>query len=251
MQNNVSLCSIVKNSMDVLPTFLNWAVDNFSEINIVCDTDNDDDTEKYLNMVANGGFSSREHHAIVYKVNVIFHKFDNFSNQWNRAIEMSTKKYCLYMGCDEILEDIPNDGIEKVMNRSGADVGIFPRYNFQGDDEHCIGYPDHQYRVIRMSSGIKMNGKVVDETLGFTERTKCIIIPWNILHYGHIRPIDALKLKGKDRIKFANDDACDGEMLKKYGENWFIERNKLWNDKRTQVPICITNYSRKYWRHNG
>lgn len=238
MQHNTSLCTIIKNSEDVVDTFFKWAVQNFSEINVVLDPNNDDATR----------IKCATWEDIYQNINLVEHEFDDFSSQWNRAIDMTTKKYCIYMGSDEILEEIPENGIENFMWRTNSDVGVLSRYNFQGDDEHFIHYPDSQFRIIKMESGIRMNGKLVDETLGIKAHHLMSHLPWHILHYGHIRPVNALRLKGKDRIRFKSDDSCDGEMLEKYGEEWFIERNKLWNDKKFQVPIYITEYSRKYWK---
>lgn len=242
MQSNVSLCTIVKNSADVIQSFYVWAVDNFDEINIVVDTNNDDDTLPIVHSLG----------TINPNVHIIEYEFDNFSAQWNRAIEMTTKPFCVYMGCDEIIEDMPPNGIEKFMNRTKAHVGVLNRYNLQRDQEHynTIGFPDRQFRVIRMSTGIKMDGKVVDETLGIDRFTPIELLPWSIIHWGHIRNRNALLLKGRDRKKFAEHDDADGKGLKEHGENWFLYRNIEW-DKDAHIketPYNILNQSRKYWK---
>ena len=234
MQNNTSLCTIMKNCEDVLDTFFKWASQNFSEINIVVDPKNDDNTLR----------------RVLYRsdyFNVKVHPFDDFSSQKQRACDMCTKPYAVLIDSDEILEEIPENGIENFMWRTNADVGVLPRYNFQGDDEHFLHYPDHQFRVIKVSSNVKMNGKPVDERLNTTKDHMLAILPWHILHYGHIREESALKLKGKDRIKFMNDDPCDGQPLLIHGEDWFIKRNELWNKEALSVPKNITEYSRKYF----
>lgn len=241
MQNNVSLACIVKNSEDVLDTFFLWAMDNFKEINVVVDDKNDDNTMGVVKYWQDKSSC----------INVMVNPFDNFSAQWNRAIEMSTKPFCIYVGADEILEDLPPNAIEKFMNTTNSDCGAMMRYNLQRDDEHYNkrGYPDTQLRVIKMSSGIRMNGKVVDETLALKPIHKASILPWHIIHYGHIRPENALRLKGKDRVVFASDDNCDGEMLDKHGEDWFIVRNETWNQDEylTKLPDRIVKHSRRYW----
>jgi len=216
-------------------------MDNFKEINVVVDMDNDDNTmDKVLSYA-----------KLSDAVNVVIHKFDNFSAQWNRAIEMTTKDFCIYMGADEIMEEIPDNGIERFMNATKADVGVLDRYNLQRDDEHynVKGFPDRQFRVIRMSSGIKMDGKVVDESLGMTRETKINILPWACIHYGHIRNVEALKLKGKDRNPFANDDNADGKGLSEHGEDWFIVRNTEWDKANyiKELPIKTLAQSRRYW----
>lgn len=241
MQNNVSLAVIVKNSEDVWHPFMKWALDNFPEINIVVDSDNDD-----------GTMDAVSHYGDRVGVNVVVHKFDNFSAQWNRAIEMTTKKFCIYMGADEIMEEMPPDGIEKFMDRSKAHVGVIDRYNLQRDDEHynMTTFPDRQLRVIRMSTGIKMDGKVVDETLGVDRYTPMEVLPWACIHWGHIRTKDALLLKGKDRLPFAKADEADGGGLEVHGENWFLYRNEEW-DKETYLkalPPHTLKQNRKYWK---
>jgi len=241
MQDNISLAVIIKNSEDVIDMFFKWAKDNFSEINVVVDTKNDDMTlAKCLTWEENCN-----------AINVVEYKFDNFSAQWNRAIEMSTKKFCIYMGADEIMEEMPHNGIENFMNASKVDVGVLDRYNLQRDEDHynIKGFPDRQFRIIRMSSGIKMDGKVVDETLGMTKETKIGILPWGIIHYGHIRPKSALLLKGKDRKVFAKDDNADGKGLGEHGDSWFIYRNLEW-DKGPylkEVPLTVMVQNRLYW----
>lgn len=236
MQIDTSLCTIMKNCADVIPTFYSWAVENFDEINIVVDPNNDDDTYQYVMDI----------NRINPFVHVLTHEFDDFSSQKQRAYDMCMKQYAILIDSDEIIEEMPENGIANFMKKVKADVGVLRRYNFQGDDEHFIHYPDSQFRVIKMNSGIRMNGKFVDETLATNSDHILSLLPWNILHYGHIRPTEALKLKGKDRIKFANCDDCDGSMLKTHGEGWFIKRNEIWNQYSLSVPKYIVDYSRKY-----
>ena len=206
------------------------------------DTTNDDETMDAVMYYAKAGYE---------QVNIKIHKFDNFSAQWNRAIEMATKDFCIYMGADEIIEELPPDGIEKFMNRTKAHVGVLDRFNLQRDTEHynTRGYPDRQLRVIRMSTGIKMDGKVVDETLGVDRFTPMEVLPWSIIHWGHIRSLDALALKGKDRLPFAGADDADGGGLETHGENWFIKRNEEWDKEfyLAPLPAHIKRQNDKYW----
>jgi hypothetical protein len=229
----------MKNCSDVQFTFYNWAVDNFDEINIVVDPNNGDDT--YHNVM--GLMESND------KVRVLVHEFDDFSSQKQRAYDMCTKPYALLMDSDEILVDIPDDAIAKFMDRAGADVGAFSRINFQIDDEHMkYGDNDYQYRLVKRGSDVKMNGAPVDERLRIGMNNKPILLPWEILHYGHIRPVRHLLLKGEDRLRFAKDDACDGPMLEKHGESWFVDRNVEWDALALPAPIHATTQSKKYWR---
>jgi len=221
MQTNVSLAVIVKNSADVLDVFFRWATDNFREINVVVDTDNDDLTlDKCLHW-------DSKYESIHLKQ----HKFDDFSSQNNRAIDMSSLDYCLHIDADEILESMPDDMLEMHMIKSKSDVGSFNRLNLQCDYAHynVDTRPDTQLRLIRMASNLRMNGKLVDESIELKCDTIVSHIPIDIIHFGHVRTNAALLLKGRDRLVFASDDSCDGQSLMLYGEDWFIERNKKWN----------------------
>lgn len=236
MQNNVSLCAIVKNSADTIDMFVRWGLDNFPEINLVVDTENDDETAE-LCCSWEDGYNN---------IHVNFHKFDNFSNQKQRSIDMATKDYVLIIDSDEIMEDLPDNFIENSISRSGYDILAFPRYNLQKDYKHFYtrGYPDFQYRATKKCFA-KMNGKPVDETLELSDR-RFGNYPFHIIHFGHIRSEEHLLLKGKDRFPFAKDDGCDGSSLIKHGEDWFRYRNLEFNNYLADLPQSIINQIERY-----
>jgi hypothetical protein len=239
MQNNVSLCTIVKNSEDTLDTFFGWALDNFSEINIVVDPENDDNT---LELCKDWAFLNGQF------VNLLIHPFDNFSKQWDRSFEMATKDLILFMGVDEILENLSPDCLEKTLKAFRCDVLAFPRYNLQVDHKnyHLGSYPDYQFRLARKSDA-KMDGKPVDETFDLNGKSYMTFDGIHIIHFGHIRSKDWLKMKGKDRLKFASDDSCDGNQLMKHKENWFIERNKQFDKDIFPLREDVIKYIERYW----
>ena len=122
----ISVCTIAKNCEDIIETFLNWATDNFIEVNIVCDTENDDNTLEILK-------------SWIPRITLWEHKFDNFSAQKNRAFSMATKDWVLSVDSDEIYEqNIPWDKLVTGMERHNHNVGAFDLYNLQKDLNHYL-----------------------------------------------------------------------------------------------------------------
>lgn len=236
---NIGLSITAGNTADTLPVFFKWAIEHFTEINVVVQPNNFDDT---LDIIKEW---ERKHSDVI---NVKINEFDNFSNQAQRAIDMCSKDWCIILDSDEILGDFPYNEIPTFMSRVNKRVGILPRYNLQKDINHyhTIGYPDYQACIIKMNEGIKFNGKVVDESLEFKQSDSIVIDAVPIIHFGHIRPSHSLLQKGKDRIKFANEDPCDGPSLKKYGIEWFSFRNNLFNKELSKMPRHHILWIRKY-----
>ena len=130
----------------------------------------------------------------------------------------------------------------------GKKVGILPRYNLQ----RTIGmymqgsYPDYQKRIIKMGVGVAMDGNVVDETLAVSPADCTVLDTISIIHFGHIRPEPALKQKGRDRKRFAAQDKCDGPQLTEVGVDWFIVRNKAWNEQAAPLPREIASWVQRW-----
>lgn len=240
---NIGISIIAGNTADTLDLFFSWATKHFDEINVVCQLKNYDSTSEICRCWSDH-FKS---------INLIFHEFDDFSSQFNRAIQMCTKDWCILLGADEILVDFPYDHIPTLMDRMKKDVGILPRFNLQRDYKHYNreGYPDFQKRLIRMESGIGMNGAIVDETLNADSSQCTILEPLQIIHFGHIRPINALIQKGKDRIRFADADNCDGPKLKEHGIEWFIKRNEKWDREAQSMMTQHVQWIKKYLPENS
>lgn len=237
MQVGVSM--IAGNTADTLDVFFTWAVDNFDEVNVVVQPEN------YDNTIGLCVFYADQYPGII---NLKVHPFDNFSAQFQRAIDMCTKEWVFQLGADEILADFPYERIPTMMDRMKKDVGVLPRFNLQRDYKHFNkdGYPDYQQRLIRMGTGIGMDGSVVDEHLNAAPSQMGILEALPMIHFGHIRPPAALQQKGVDRIKFAEDDACDGPKLKEFGENWFIKRNEEWDRQAQPMMSQHVKWIEKY-----
>lgn len=233
MNNKVSVCTIAKNCADIVEVMLRWATENFEEINIVVDTENSDNTLELLR-------------SWVPKINLKEHKFDNFSAQKQRAFDMATTPWVLSVDTDEIYEShIPWDMLVYGLDKSGKDVGAFHLYNIQRDLHHYKPPIEPKVRLIRREVA-HMDGKPVDEGIRFT-RGNMIVFPYAHIHFGHVRHIDALKLKGKDRVVFKDQDPCDGPGLNAHGEDWFIERNKAWDDIVVSCPKEVEKTIERYW----
>lgn len=236
--SSIGVSMIAGNTADTLDVFFSWAVDNFEEVNVVCQPDNYDDTLEVCKVWEEGN----------ERIRLQIHPFDNFSAQFQRAIDMCTKDWVFQLGADEILAEFPYDRLPGLMDRMKKDVGIMPRFNLQRDYKHYnpTGYPDYQQRFIRMSSGIGMDGSVVDEHLNAAPSQMTILEALSMIHFGHIRPEAALQQKGADRIKFAEDDACDGPKLKEHGEVWFIKRNEEWDRNARPMMTQHVKWIEKY-----
>lgn len=220
--DSVGISMIAGNTADTLDVFFQWATANFTEVNVVVQPDNYDNTRELVRhwKTAAGGVISVQEHP-----------FDNFSAQFQRAIDMCSKPWCIQLGADEILAEFPYDHLPKLMDRMQKKVAILPRFNLQRDWKHYnrAGYPDYQKRIIKMGYGIGMNGAEVDETLNVDPKDCTVLEALPIIHFGHIRQREALIQKGKDRIKFADVDPCGGPNLKEHGIEWFVKRNHEWD----------------------
>lgn len=221
----VSVCIIAKNCADTLPVTLTWALDNFEEINLVVDPNNEDSTRSVVRSfdMSNG------------EIHVKLQEFDNFSAQKNRAFAMATRPWVLSVDSDELYEiGTPWDKLTKIMERTKNDAASFNLYNLQADVRHFL--PPILPKVRLMRSDIAMmDGKLVDEGLNFRD-AKIVHFDYAHIHLGHIRPREALKLKGQDRIKFKDQDPCDGPGMIQHGVDWFINRNESWNQRAIRVP---------------
>ncbi len=228
-KETISISVIVGNAADTLDIFFYWALANFEEVNVVVQPDNYDNSLEICKY-----YGATHSH----KVNLLVHEFDDFSSQFDRSIALSTCDFTIVLGSDEILTEFPYQQIPFMMNRLGKDVGVLSRYNLQRDIYHYNqqGYPDIQSRIIRISSGIHFNGRAVDETLDIPDGSSVVLNSIQIIHFGHIRPKYALRQKGIDRKKFAHADRCDGPQLNKVGIDWFIIRNKAWDEQAQPLP---------------
>ncbi|MBU1082718.1 MAG: glycosyltransferase [Spirochaetes bacterium] len=236
----VSVCTIAKNCADILPTYIAWALDNFEEINIIVDPESTDETS---NMMKVYELNNPE-------LNILGYVFDNFSLQKSRAINMATRPWVLLVDTDEIYEEgIPWDAIVNGMERHGHNAAAFSLYNLQEDIHHYRPPIEPKLRLMKRNIA-RMDGKSVDEGLDFSQ-VKVAMFDFAHIHFGHIRPEDALKLKGKDRVRFKDEDPCDGPGMKQYGDEWFIKRNEEFNQRITWVPRQVSRTIERYTRDSS
>jgi glycosyltransferase involved in cell wall biosynthesis len=222
---------IAKNCADILPVSLAWATANFNEVNLIVDTDNDDDT-------------LIEAHKFDRTVLVEHNTFKNFSQQKNLAMSLASTPWVLSVDSDEIFEELEWDSLVDVMTRGGYDAASFALHNLQRDLYHYLPPVIPKVRLIRRDIA-KMDGKPADEGLAFNNK-RVMNFPYAMIHFGHVRNEKALKLKGKDRIKFINEDPCDGPGMKKHGEDWFIKRNEEWDKRVEKLPKHLLDLVAKY-----
>ncbi len=57
----------------------------------------------------------------------------------------------------------------------------------------------------------------------------------HIVHWGHLRKEEDLKMKSIMRTKYAIWDRADGAQLLK-SDNWFAERNEQWDEQIEKLP---------------
>ena len=233
---NVSVCIIAKNCADIISTTLRWATDNFEEVNVVVDPNNYDSTLRVVTLWGEN-------------LNILVREFDDFSTQKNKAFAMATRPWVLSVDSDEIYEDIPWDKLVEGMDRAKADIGAFKIYNLQKDSDHFLLPLSYKPRLMRKEFA-SMDGKPVDESIDFS-RGKIAYFPYAHIHFGHIRHTDALLEKGKDRIKFIDDDPCDGPGMKKHGTSWFVKRNESWDTRISECPKQVKKAVKKYYDGEG
>lgn len=237
---NIGIAMIAGNTADTLDVFFQWAVSRFPEVVVLVQPENFDDTKELCS-------KWEKSNPDIIRVQV--HEFDDFSSQKQRAIDMCTKEWCILMDADEILADFPYEQIPHIMERMKANLGYLPRYNLQRDINHynADGYPDYQARILKTNSGVMMNGKTVDESLVDSHNGQTAVLDMiPILHLGHIRPTESLKQKGRDRIKFADEDRADGRQLKEVGTDWFIARNRAWDENAKPLPKHHAAWVKRY-----
>jgi hypothetical protein len=248
LNKKVSICTIAKNCGDTIDMYFRWATANFEEINVVYCPNSEDDT------VAKIRKWFEEQKGKPYKIYLMSKEFDNFSAQWERSIAMASKPWIMIVGTDEIIEEVDWDsyveGIERVSDRfpeKRINALSLLRYNLQRDLDH-YKYPGPELivRLVRRNLA-RFDGKLVDESLDTKDIGRVINTPFSIIHFGHVRSLEALKLKGKDRAVWKDDDPCDGEGLNRFGEDWFWKRNSAWNEDVEGLSAEYRDLIRKYY----
>ena len=227
----MTVCMIVKNSGDIVKNTLEFLADNFEKVKIVYDYSIDNTVEILMEYKD--------------KFQLIQRDFDHFGNQWNFCLSNTDTEWNLKIDADEIYNN-PTD-FDKLCilgEKTNIEGFYFKRYNLQKDIEHYKkeGFPDPQVRLIRKN--IRTSGDPANDAF-VTSGKLMHYDKISIIHYAHIRNAEAQKQKGKDRLPVADYDPLDGPRLKE-NINWFLDRNKLWDNNIEKNPIEIQEIINKY-----
>lgn len=234
---SIDICAnmMVKNSEDVLPMSLSYIDDNFGELNILFDPLTSD---KSLYVIENFKWKS------ITSINIEYETTENFSDRCNKLYSMGSKEYILHIDADEVIDCCDWEIVTKIMSRSGAEVGVFRRYNLLNKTHYnTTTFPDFQFRVFNKESGIRHNGKAIHSQPVFD---KYVELPYDIIHFGDLRNKESLVLKCNDLKKFMENDPWDGAGIKEYGDDWYYIRNTVRKTSPAKLPIALLNMSMKY-----
>jgi glycosyltransferase involved in cell wall biosynthesis len=246
--SNISLCLVVANSEDCLQRFFKWSLPRFEDI-IIVKSDSEDNTDFIL-----------DKYKDVYpsQIDLHYNKIENIAKQKQYCLDLSEKDWKLIVDADEIFEEVDFDLLTSKLEEEGLDLGYFPRYNLQVDEEHYQpeGYPDLQPRLIK--SNVSFSLDPIHETHhAMVGQKKSAALNPHIIHWGHIRSEDQNLWKSNMRKRYANTDLCDGKGLRET-DNWFYERNKILglDDKAIGLPERVISYidsfsNEKYRNHNS
>ena len=219
----VTVCTIACNAEDTISRFFNWVYPRFENIVIVT-SDSEDNT---VEIAQNFASARPERFTHIHK------EMSSFAAHKQLSLDAAPTEWKLIVDADEIFEEEDWDKAIKVMP-SNINMLAFPRYNLQKDEEHYHkeSYPDYQTRLV--NSKVKFDkSKPVHEVLigegrGSNNRP-------HIIHWGHLRTEQDLKMKSMMRTKYAIWDRADGAQLLK-SDNWFAERNEQWDEQIEKLP---------------
>ena len=232
--SNISLCLVVANSDDCLERFFKWSLPRFEDI-IIVKSDSEDGTDSILDEYKK---------SYPNQIDLRYKKIKNIADQKQYCLDLSKKDWRLIADADEIFEEIDFDFFITKLEEQGIDLGYFPRYNLQVDEEHYQpdGYPDLQPRLIK--SNVNFSLDPIHETHhAMVGQQKPAAFDSHIIHWGHIRSEGQNLWKSNMRKRYANTDLCDGKGLRET-DNWFYERNKKLglDDKAIGLPESVISY---------
>jgi len=134
-------------------------------------------------------FSTDKTKEICAKYNVKFfeHKFDNYVNQKNRALEFANNFYILSLDADEELSDELKNSIREVKNYWKYDSYMFNRLTFfcRKPVMHCGWYPDAKIRLWDKRTG-KWTGNQVHEVVKIDRNANIGFLNGDLLHYSFL-----------------------------------------------------------------
>jgi glycosyltransferase involved in cell wall biosynthesis len=234
----VSLCMVCANSEDTLPRFFRWAVPRFAEI-VVVRSESQDATDAIV---------AEQVRAHPGQIRDYFRKIDDITHQKQHCVDRATRSWRLVIDADELIEDTDWDHLVAQMDAVGCDMGGFPRYNLQVDDQHyCTDwYPDVQARLFNRRVYFNKEPRYQTHHRMDGARGGKVFHELHILHWGNIRPSHQLAWKSKMRAQYAATDYIEGKELASV-EDWFSERNRTLDTLRAPLPEPVAATVRA-WR---
>jgi hypothetical protein len=232
----VTACMVAQNCEDTIKMVLEELVKNFENIIIVYD-DSFDNTESIL----------QQYLKLYPSIKLYKNKFIDIGQQKTYATSMAETGWVIIIDSDEFISEVDFDKYVTFAEKNNIGAYYFKRYNLINDLYHyrSVGFPDNQLRMMR-----KIHSKVYEPVhhryYDIPKGMKIMEINQGYLvHLGDIRNEKYLIQKGKDRIKFVDNDECDGNQLKE-DINWFVTRKELWKKDAELLPENIQNLIRGY-----
>ena len=192
MNNEISLCMIVKNEEKCLPTCLESIKDVVDEI-IIVDTGS---TDKTVDIARNYG-------AKVY----YFKWNNNFSEARNVSLKYATKDWILIMDADDELRGEYKKNFKLLLNSKLEDnlVYFFETLNYYGDkpDDNCITI-NLNPRMFKNGRGFHYEGEIHNQLICPNNEHGAICNDVKIYHYGYLDKNIVSKKKRKRNISILN-----------------------------------------------
>ncbi|OAA90625.1 tetratricopeptide repeat-containing glycosyltransferase family 2 protein [Clostridium ljungdahlii] len=192
MNNEISLCMIVKNEEKYLPACLESIKDIVDEI-IIVDTGS---TDKTVEIAQNYG-------AKVY----YFKWNNNFSEARNVSLKYATKDWILIMDADDELQPKYRDNFKLLLNSKLDDnaVYFFETLNYCGDkpDDNCITI-NLNPRMFKNGRGFHYEGEIHNQLIYPHNEYNAIYNAVKIYHYGYLNDNIISKNKRKRNISILN-----------------------------------------------
>jgi len=192
MSNTVSLCMIVKNEEDYLPTCLENIVDIVDEI-IIVDTGSTDRTVDI---------------AKSYGAKVYYFKWNNnFSEARNESLKYATKDWILILDADDEFTTKYKESFKLLLNSKLDENAIyfFETLNYYGDniDSNSITI-NLNPRMFKNNQGIHYEGEIHNQLVYSQSKYGAIYNPVKIYHYGYLNKTITAKNKRDRNITILN-----------------------------------------------
>lgn len=237
MKNEVSLCMIVKNEENYLPSCLNSIKDIVDEI-IIVDTGS---TDKTVDIAKS--FGSKIYH---------FPWNNNFSEARNESLKYATKDWILILDADDELSPKNQENLKDLLNRQLDENAIyyFETLNYYGTivDDNSITI-NLNPRLFKNSHGTHYEGEIHNQLVYSENKYKAIYKLMQINHYGYMTKSIESKNKRNRNIPILN------EQIKKDPNDSFAHFNlgteyAAVNDNETALEHYYKSYE-KFDPYNG